>query len=80
MHWANSRRAVLCWGVTLPPVKPGGSRSLHALMARLNAAALVSTDEPFATASIVNSPDAFGSGNARTPFARMHSANFTAFS
>jgi len=49
-------------------------------MACLNAAALVSTDEPFATASIVNSPDAFGSGNARTPFARMHSANFTAVS
>src|SRR5215217_6191378 len=24
-----------------------------------------------------NSPDAFGSGNALTPFARMHSANFT---
>ena len=30
--------------------------------------------------SIVNSPDAFGSGNAPTPLARMHSAKFTAFS
>ena len=62
------------------PVNPGGSRSLHALMARLNAAQLVSTDEPFATPSMVNSPDASGSGNALTPLARMHSANFTAFS
>ena len=39
-----------------------------------------STDEPFATASRVSSPDASGSGNALTPLSRMHSANFTAFS
>jgi len=46
----------------------------------LNAELFVSSDEPFATASIVNSPDAFGSGKALTPLARMHSANLTAFS
>ena len=49
-------------------------------MACSNAAVLVSSDEPFATASIVNSPDAFGSGNALTPLARMHSENLTALS
>src|SRR4029453_15153759 len=80
MHWANSRAAACCWGLLLSPVNPGGSRSLHTLMACSNAAVLVSSDEPFATASIVNSPDAFGSGNALTPLARMHSANFTALS
>src|SRR5690348_3968985 len=79
-HWANSRRTVLCWGVTLVPVNPGGSRSLQALRACSNAALLVSTDEPFAIPSMVISPDAFGSGNALTPLARMHLANFTAFS
>jgi len=49
-------------------------------MACLNAALLGSTDEPFAIPSMVNSPDASGSGNALTPLARMHSANFIAFS
>jgi hypothetical protein len=49
-------------------------------MACLNAALLGSTDEPFAISSMVNSPDASGSGNALTPLFRMHSANFTAFS
>jgi hypothetical protein len=79
MHWANFMRAVLCWGVTLPPVNPGGSRSLHAPMAVFHAAVLGSSDEPFSTPSMVISPDASGSGNALTPLARMHSANFTAF-
>ncbi len=60
------------------PVNPAGSRSLHALSARLNAAELVFRDELFATASMVNAPDASGSGNVLTPLARMHSANFTA--
>ena len=68
MHWANLRAACCCWVVRLLPVNPGGSRSLHALMACLNAAALGSSDEPFATASMVSSPDASGSGNALTPF------------
>jgi hypothetical protein len=49
-------------------------------MACSNAAELVSSEEPFATASIVNSPDAFGSGNALTPLTRMHSVNFSALS
>jgi hypothetical protein len=40
----------------------------------------MSTDEPFAIVSIVNAPDAFGSGNSLTPFSRMHSENLTAFS
>ena len=59
---------------------PGGSRSLQALMACLNAAVLGSSDEPFAIPSMVSSPDATGSGNTLTPLSRMHSANFTAFS
>jgi hypothetical protein len=80
MHWANSRRAALCFGVTLPPVNPGGSRPLHAPIACFHAALFVSTDKPFATASTVSLPEASGSGNALTPLARMHSANFTAFS
>ena len=61
------------------PVNPAGSNCLHALSACLNAAELVFRDDPFATASMVNAPDASGSGNAPTPLARMHSANFTAF-
>jgi len=79
-HWANLRRVVNCWGVTLGPVNPGGSRVLHALMARLNAGLLGSSDEPFTTPSIVYEPDALGSGNPLTPLRRMHSANFAAFS
>ena len=42
-------------------------------------AELVSTEEPFAIPSMVNLPDASGYGNARTPWARMHTANLTAF-
>src|SRR5262245_56817638 len=61
-------------------MNPDGCRSLHALMAFLNAALSVSRDEPFATPSIVNSPDAFGSGNCATPLSRMHAANLIAFS
>ena len=80
MHWANSRRAVVCWGVALVPVNPGGSRFLQALRACANTGELVSTDEPFAIPSIVIRPDAPGSGKVLTPLARMHSANFTAFS
>ena len=49
-------------------------------MAPFHAAPLVSSDEPFTTPSIVSSPDASGSGNSRTPFSRMHSANLTALS
>jgi hypothetical protein len=46
----------------------------------VNATLLVSTDEPFAIISMVNAPDASGSGKSLTPFSRMHSENFTAFS
>ena len=60
------------------PVNPAGSRYSHALSACLNVPELVFRDEPFATASMVNAPDASGSGNAPTPLERMHSANFTA--
>jgi hypothetical protein len=59
--------------------EPAGSRFLHVLRACLNVAEFVSSEEPFATASMVNAPEASGSGNALTPLARMHSANFTAF-
>ena len=47
-------------------------------MARVNAALFVSIELPFAIVSIVNVPDASGSGKALTPLCRMHSANFTA--
>ena len=60
-------------------MNPAGSRSLHALMACVNAGVLVSSDEPFAISSMVNLPDAPGSGKSLTPLLRMHSANFTAF-
>ena len=60
-------------------MNPAGSRFLHALMACLNAGLFGSSDEPFATASMVSLPDAPGSGNWLTPLLRMHSANFTAF-
>ena len=67
MHWANSRACSCFSALLLPPMNPGGCRSLHALMAFLNVAVLVSSDEPFAIASMVSSPDASGSGNAATP-------------
>ena len=74
MHWANLRAFSCSWALLLWPMNPGGSRALHALMACLNTAALGSTDEPFAIPSMVNSPDASGSGNPLTPLLRMHSA------
>jgi len=49
-------------------------------MAVFHAVLLGSSDEPLSTPSIVNPPDASGSGNSLTPLSRMHSANFTAFS
>ena len=54
------------------PGNPAGSRSLHASKACVNAALLVSTDEPFAIPSMVTSPVASGSGNALIPLAGMH--------
>src|SRR6185437_7090179 len=79
MHRANLRPACCCSELRLLPMNPAGSRSLHALIACLNAGVLVFSDEPFATASIVSLPDALGSGNWLTPLPRMHWANFTAF-
>src|SRR5690348_2117459 len=79
-HWANLRAFACSWGLLLWPVNPAGSRSLHALRACLKAALLVSSDEPFAMPSMVNWPDASGSGKPLTPLARMHWANFTACS
>src|SRR4029453_2300366 len=55
MHWANLRAADCCSGLLLPPVNPGGSRSLHAPRACFHAGLLVSSDEPFAIASMVSS-------------------------
>ena len=71
---------LLLLGAPLPPMNPGGSRSLHAPMAFFHAAVLGSSDEPFAIPSMVSAPDASGSGNSLTPLSRMHSANFTACS
>ena len=45
----------------------------------MNVGVLGSSDEPFTIPSMVNLPDAPGSGNSLTPLLRMHSANFTAF-
>src|SRR5487761_962520 len=78
MHWANLRAASCCWALLVLPMNPGGSRSLHALMACWNVAEFGSSDEPFITPSMVSAPDASGSGKLLTPLARMHWANFTA--
>jgi hypothetical protein len=48
-------------------------------MAFSHAAELGSSDEPLFIPE-ANVPDASGSGNSLTPWSRMHSANFTAFS
>jgi hypothetical protein len=72
-------RSLLLLGRPLVSVNPSGSSPLHLLSACLNDAEFVSTDVPFATASIVSAPVASGSGKALTPLRRMHSANFTTF-
>jgi hypothetical protein len=77
MHWANLRRSASGW--VLPSKRPGGCKSLHAPMVFFHAAVLGSSAEPLSI-PYANSPDASGSGNSLTPFSRMHSANFTAFS
>src|SRR5438876_7750152 len=53
---------------------PGGCSSLHAPRAFFHSAGLTLIPKDG------NSPDAFGSGKSPTPFARMHSVNFTALS
>src|ERR1700677_59640 len=79
MHWANLRRAAVCWVVKCVGIKPAGSRLWHALMACFHAALLGSSSEP-ALIPYAKSPEASGSGNSLTPLPRMHSANFTAVS
>ena len=66
--------------ITLPTIRTPSKTSAHdeatSLAAKLFHKTLTN-NVPFAIVSIVNVPDASG-GNARTPFERMHSANFTA--
>ena len=59
-------------------MNPGGCRCSQALSACANAAVFVSTDEPFAIASMVSCREPSGSGNSVTPLARMHSENSSA--
>src|SRR5438477_3174574 len=74
MHWANLRAVDSCAGVSFALKEPGGCSSLHALTALVHFAALTLIPKEG------KSPDAFGSGKSLTPFARMHSVNFTALS
>ena len=67
-------------GATLVAHEPRWLQVLARADGLLNAGVLGSSDEPFAIPSMVNWPDASGSGNSLTPLLRMHSANFTAFS
>ena len=73
----EARRSLL--RLTFAPENPGARNSLHAPSA-CSPHAAGSSDAPFETASTESSPEAFGIGEARTPFARMHSANVTALS
>src|SRR3954462_2458635 len=72
-HLANRRVADCCLAVRFALNVPGGCRSLHAVVAFFHTARLTLT--PYSKSFF-----AFGSGKSRTPCARMHSANFTAFS
>ena len=66
-------RKQLRWSMWASPAlnEPGGCSSLHALTALVHFAALTLTPKEG------KSPDALGSGKSLTPFARMHSGNFT---
>ena len=72
-HWANRRLADCSLGVRFELNAPGGLRALHASMAFSHTSLVTSTPK-------FVSPFGSGSGKWGTPFARMHSANFTAFS
>ena len=74
MHWANLRLADCCLGVRFELNVPGGCRSLQAVDG------LRATPRGLTLTPYSNSFFAFGSGKSLTPLARMHSANFTAFS
>ena len=72
-HWANLRLADCSLGVRFELSVPGGLRALQASTACSH------------TARVTSTPNwkwllGFGSGKSGTPCARMHSANFTAFS
>src|SRR5919112_5692071 len=72
-HWANLRLADCSLGLRLELKAPGGFRALHASTAFSHTSLVTSTPK-------LVSPFESGSGKCGTPFARMHSANFTAFS
>src|SRR5690349_18648166 len=72
-HWANLRLAACCFGVRFELNAPGGFSALHASIALSHTPLLTSTPKFCA-------PFESGSGKWGTPLARMHSANFTAFS
>src|SRR3954468_258369 len=72
-HWANLRLADCCLAVRFELNAPGGFRALHASTAFVNTSGVTSTPK-------LESPFGSGSGKWGTPLARMHSANFTAFS
>jgi hypothetical protein len=61
-------------------MNPDGSRLLQALSACWNADVFVLIPELFAIPSMVNWPDALGSGKLLTPLLRMHCENVTACS
>src|SRR3954454_5515846 len=72
-QWANLRLANCSLGVRFELSAPGGFRALQASMAFSHTSLVTSTPK-------LESPFASGSGKWGTPLARMHSANFTAFS
>src|ERR1700729_3532533 len=73
MHCANLRAFDCCLGVRCPLNVPGGCSPLHASTAFCHTAGLTVIPP-------TNSPDAVGSANPLSPWARIQSANFTAFS
>src|SRR4051812_25212430 len=72
-HWANLRLADCSLGVRFELSAPGGFRALQASTAFSHTSLVTSTPK-------LESPFGSGSGKWGTPLARMHSANFTAFS
>src|SRR3954465_8317774 len=72
-HWANLRLADCCLGDRFELNAPGGLSALQASTAFSHTSRVTSTPK-------LTSPFASGSGKWGTPLARMHSANFTAFS
>ena len=71
-------RSLLLRGAPLAAREPRRLEVLARAEGLVERRAVGSTDEPFATPSMVKVPEASGSGNCWTPLSRMHSANFTA--